>query len=161
MLREKRVLVYGSDLFLLQAHYQKIDCADLYIKTLADYTQIWLEYSIFSAVVESSVETRYHLCKKYSSETSKLPPGVFLQHVKRACCPLMVWVTSNLSGTRSRRRSGRRRGVWWRRWERREGEKDEEEIWFYCSKSFYAKSIIHRWLYSITLKDHLYRVSSF
>ena len=50
---------------------------------------------------ESLVETRYYLYKKYRSETCKLPPspGAFLQHVKRACCPLMVWNSANLSET--------------------------------------------------------------
>ena len=52
-------------------------------------------------VMESLVETRYYLYKKYSSETSKLPPspGAFMQHVRRACCPLMVWSSANLNET--------------------------------------------------------------
>ena len=45
MLREKRVMVYvyesDKDFFvLLLAHYHEIDCADLYIKTLAMYTHL-------------------------------------------------------------------------------------------------------------------------
>ena len=54
-------------------------------------------------ITNNLVETRYFLYKKFSSETSKLPPspGAFLQHLKRACCPLVVWESANLSVTRT------------------------------------------------------------
>ena len=53
-------------------------------------------------VTESLAETRYYLYKKHSSETNKLPPspGAFTQHVKRACCPLIVWTSANQVETR-------------------------------------------------------------
>ena len=180
-LREKRVLVYGSDVdlfVLLLAHYQNIDCSEIYMKSLSGYTCITAVYDFLGGeiasallpfhaltgcditgklsgktkdfwtkkflsernnekfirallclhscqseavvneiakffcrsyctkktpkrVTESLVETRYHLYKKYRSETCKLPPspGAFLQHVKRACCPLMVWKSANRSET--------------------------------------------------------------
>lgn len=52
-------------------------------------------------ITNSLVETRYFLYKKFSSETNKLPPtqGAFLQHLKRACCPLVVWNSANLPMT--------------------------------------------------------------
>ena len=53
-------------------------------------------------ITDSLAETRYHLYKKHSSETNKLPPspGAFTQHVKRACCPLIVWASANQVETR-------------------------------------------------------------
>ena len=181
MLQDKRVVVYGSDVdlfVLLLAHYQNIDCLEIYMKSLSGYTcitavrdflggdvaaallpfhaltgcditgkvsgktkdfwtkrflseqnnenfigallrlhscqseEVVTEIAKFfcrsycpkrapKRVTESLVETRYYLYKKYRSETCKLPPspGAFLQHVKRACCPLMVWNSANLSET--------------------------------------------------------------
>ena len=51
--------------------------------------------------ISSLQETRYHLYKKYRSETCKLPPspGAFLQHVKRACVLLRIWSSANLADT--------------------------------------------------------------
>ena len=53
-------------------------------------------------ITESLAETRYHLYKKHSSETNKLPPSLraLAQHVKRACCPLIVWASANEVETR-------------------------------------------------------------
>ena len=42
-LREKRVLVHGSDVdlfVLLLAHYQNIDCSEIYMKSLSGYACI-------------------------------------------------------------------------------------------------------------------------
>ena len=52
-------------------------------------------------ITESLYETRYHLYKKYSSETCKLPPspGAFLQHVKRTSVPLLIWRSANFTET--------------------------------------------------------------
>ena len=48
-------------------------------------------------ITDSLVETRYFLYKKFRSETNKLPPspGALTQHLKRACCPLVIWSSSN------------------------------------------------------------------
>ena len=47
-------------------------------------------------ITDSLVETRYFLYKKFRSETNKLPPspGALTQHLKRACCPLVIWSSS-------------------------------------------------------------------
>ena len=52
-------------------------------------------------VTNSLAETRFFLYKKFSSETNKLPPtqGAFLQHIKRACYPLVIWNSANLPMT--------------------------------------------------------------
>ena len=52
-------------------------------------------------VTDSLVETRYFLYKNCKAETSRLPPspGAFLQHLKRACIPLVVWWSVNQSIT--------------------------------------------------------------
>ena len=54
-------------------------------------------------ITSSLVETRYFLYKKFSSETNKLPPtpGAFLQHLKRACCQLVIWFLANLPMTQT------------------------------------------------------------
>ena len=54
-------------------------------------------------IIDSLVETRYFLYKKFRSETNKLPqsPGAFTQHLKRACCPLVIWSSSNMTITDS------------------------------------------------------------
>ena len=41
-------------------------------------------------ITNSLVETRYFLYKKFRSETNKLPPSAFTEHLKRACCPLVI-----------------------------------------------------------------------
>ena len=50
-------------------------------------------------ITNSIVETRYFLCKKFSADTNKLPPtvGAFTQHVKRASCQLLVWISAHMS----------------------------------------------------------------
>lgn len=52
-------------------------------------------------ITDNLVETRYFLYRKFSSETSKLPPspGAFVQHLKRACIPLSVWKSANKNMT--------------------------------------------------------------
>ena len=172
-----RVLVIGNDVdlfVLLLAHYNHINCPDIYMKSSKGFTSIssvycasallpfhaltgcdvtgkfsgrskdfwagkFLEYrwnndfiqallSLHTCQLESCideiskfichsycpkntpkritnslVETRYHLYKKFSSETSKLPPspGALLEHLKRACCPLVVRESANLPMTRT------------------------------------------------------------
>ena len=50
-------------------------------------------------ITNSIVETRYFLYKKFSADTNKLPPtvGAFTQHIKRASCQLLVWVSAHMS----------------------------------------------------------------
>ena len=57
-LHEKRVLVYGSDVdlfVLLLAHYQNIDCSEIYMKSLSGYTCITAVYDFLGGEIASAL----------------------------------------------------------------------------------------------------------
>ena len=63
-LREKRVLVYGSDVdlfVLLLAHYQNIDCSEIYMKSLSGYTCISAVHDFLGGEIASALLPFYAL----------------------------------------------------------------------------------------------------
>ena len=89
-----------------------------------------------------------YIIKKPSSETNKLPPslGALTQHVKRACCPLIVWASANEVETREVDPLSFG-------WELRYGAlmpiTTEDEIALFLFRNVFTKSQVLRFLFQI------------
>ena len=99
----KRFLAERTNMNFIQALLSLHECqSDEVINEIASFfCRSYCPKRTAKRITKTLSETRYHLYKKYRSETSRLPPspGAFLQHVKRSCVPLLIWHSSNLYET--------------------------------------------------------------